>query len=258
MNKKDAEKIVRRRTAPSLFDYCYITTRGHLKSFLVFKQLIKKEHAPLAFLDLGCGYKPFKKILKDINIEKYVGVDFDRNRSAADVESSIDILPFTTDSFDAIIASEVLEHVPHPEDAVKEMRRVAKNGTLVYISTPFVLGEHGTPYDFQRITRFWYREFFREDEILLLRGTNSNLAIPFFVSNVILENIAILKIIPLLPQLWYFINNVMAIFAEVTVRFINIVASIIFMRSRAKVAEIMSIYFYTMPAGLDVIVKIKK
>jgi len=258
MTNKDATKIVRQRINPSIFDFCFLTTRSHFKAFLRFKQLLKDQNVPRKFLDLGCGYKPFQQLLGGVNIEKYTGVDFDRNRSAADVEASIDQLPFEDNSFEAIIASEVLEHAPQLEKAVSELRRVAKNGALVYISTPFIFGEHGTPYDFQRITRYKYFDLFKNDEIMFLQETNRSLATSFFIWNVVLENIAIFRIIPLVPHLIYCVNNILALLAEMVVDIAEWVGRRVFSKRQTWFENLWKSYFYTMPGGYSLIVKIEK
>ncbi|MEX1997130.1 MAG: class I SAM-dependent methyltransferase [Candidatus Andersenbacteria bacterium] len=258
MNPRDARKIIRQRTAPNLFDFSYVTTRAHLQAFRQFLVLLAKESKPMRIIDVGCGYKPFLKLLRDLAIDKYIGVDFDTKRSAADVVASADRLPFPDNSFDGVIATEVLEHTMHIEDAIREIRRVARNGALVYISTPFLLGEHGVPYDFQRLTRYWYLEMFKHDEILLLQGTNTSFAAPFFIANIVVENIAALKTLPLIPELIYVLNNVCALAGEAAVKLMRVATAFIFRRKRAWATNIMDIYFGTMPGGLDVIVRIKK
>lgn len=258
MNKKDARKIIRQRIAPSIFDFCYITTKAHLKSFCKFKALLEEKHEPLNIIDVGCGYKPFQKLLKNEHVEKYVGIDFDINRSAADLVGSVENIPLENNLFNAVIASEVLEHTLNLERATSEIRRVAKNGALVYISTPFLLGEHGAPYDFHRITRYRYFELFKNDEILFLKETNASLATPSFVSNVMLENISIFKIIPILPQIFYFFNNILALLGEFLVWFIKFFGNIFLGKRKKWFEKIIKMYFYTMPGGFDVIVKIKK
>ncbi|MFQ5706686.1 MAG: class I SAM-dependent methyltransferase [bacterium] len=45
-------------------------------------------------------------------------------------------LPFRTATFDAVILQDVLEHLPHPEQAVAELARVLKPNGYVYLSTP--------------------------------------------------------------------------------------------------------------------------
>lgn len=46
-------------------------------------------------------------------------------------------LPFATGVFDCIIASEIIEHVPHPAEFVHELMRVLKPGGKLILSTPY-------------------------------------------------------------------------------------------------------------------------
>jgi len=258
MTSAEAKKIIRQRTNPSIFDFCYITTRAHRKQFLTFKARLKGLGRPVRIIDIGCGQKPFLNLLNDLPIEKYVGVDFDAKRSIPDIIAPVDELPLENDYFDAVIATEVYEHTPRLEKAIAEMRRVMKNDALAYISTPFIFPEHGTPYDFQRITRYKYYDLFKNDEILLLRETNSSLATPFFLMNVVWENIAVIKSIPIIPSIIYFCNNVSALLGEAVVGFIRFGAAQIFPRRRDWLKKLLHSYFSTMPGGFDLIVRIKK
>ncbi len=46
-------------------------------------------------------------------------------------------LPFADNSFDCVIASEIIEHLPHPELFVPELLRVLKPGGRLLVSTPY-------------------------------------------------------------------------------------------------------------------------
>lgn len=258
MDKKGANKIIRQRTKPSIFDFCYIATRAHLRAFLKFKDHLKELNKPIRVLDLGCGQKPFETILSEVKIEKYVGVDFDSKRSKPDIVAPVDDLPIKDSSFDAIISSEVFEHTPDLKKAIKELRRVAKNGAIVYISTPFMFGEHGAPYDFQRITKYKYFELFKNDEILLVKETNSSLATLFFLSNVCWELITVLRMIPIVTPLFYFLNNCGALLFEALIHLAGFFGEKVFYKKKDWFRELFNGYFYTMPGGYDVIVKIEK
>lgn len=258
MTEKEAARITRQRIQPRITDFCFLTTRAHLKAFRSFVSLLRREKQPVRVLDLGCGQKPFERALRGVDVEKYIGVDFDTARSKADIVASVDNLPLEESTFDAIIATEVLEHTPKLEKAVDEMRRVAKNGSLIYVSTPFMFPEHGTPYDFQRITRYKYQDLFRHDEILLLHETNTSFATPFFLFNVSMENIAILRVIPILPSLLYLWNNAWALLADLLVHTLGVVGKVLFRNRKGWFQEVFSIYFSTMPGGYDLIVRIKK
>ena len=45
-------------------------------------------------------------------------------------------MPFKNNSYDAVICSEVLEHVDSPEDSIKELIRVLKPGGILALSVP--------------------------------------------------------------------------------------------------------------------------
>lgn len=263
MNAKQIKKIIRQRTRPNIFDFCYVATKAHLRSFLKFKSfcaaIAKANGRRLKILDVGCGYKPFQELLKkDLLIGEYVGVDFDKNRSWADVEARAEALPLSDNYFDAIIATETLEHVQSLDKAVGEMRRVAKNGALIYISTPFIFPEHGIPYDFQRLTSYKYRDLFKGDEIIAIVPTNNCLATPFYLFNVCWESMAILQRLPLLTSSFYFLNNIIATASEWLVLMAGELGRRLFRKKRKWFNDCFENYFYRMPAGYDVIVSIKK
>jgi SAM-dependent methyltransferase len=75
-------------------------------------------------------------------------------------------IPFADDTFDAIVAQAVLEHVASPPDCTREMARVLKPGGLVYAETPFMQQVHMGGHDFSRYTLVGHRRLFREFEEL--------------------------------------------------------------------------------------------
>ena len=78
-------------------------------------------------LDVGAG----RGYLQDI-VDNYVGLDISptaqRYFHKPFVLASATAMPFRDDEFDAIWTIFVLEHVPNPESALREMRRVVKPG----------------------------------------------------------------------------------------------------------------------------------
>lgn len=61
-------------------------------------------------------------------------------------------LPFGNRSFDAVIISEVLEHVPEPGLVLAEAARVLTPGGRVLITVPFLNPIHADPVDYGRYT----------------------------------------------------------------------------------------------------------
>lgn len=62
-----------------------------------------------------------------------------------------------SDTFDLVILTEVLEHVPEPLLAMQELARVAKPGGRIIVTAPFTSGSHQKPYHFAAgYSREWY------------------------------------------------------------------------------------------------------
>jgi len=83
-------------------------------------------------LDVGAG----RGYLQDI-VDDYTGLDISttagRFYHKRFVLGSATALPFPDDQFDIAWSVYVLEHVPNPEQALREMRRVVKDGGFVYL-----------------------------------------------------------------------------------------------------------------------------
>jgi SAM-dependent methyltransferase len=102
-----------------------------------------------ALLDVGCGQRPYEKTFF-ARAKTYLGTDYLSDRSRPDVVCSALDLPFPESSFDTVVSTEVLEHVPDPHRAVQEMKRVVRPGRHIIISTPMFWPRHEIPYDFFR------------------------------------------------------------------------------------------------------------
>lgn len=83
-------------------------------------------------LDVGCGKMPYKKyILENSEVNTYIGLDIE---TAMEYDTIIKPdytwdgkeMPFKDESYDTLLATEVLEHCPTPELVLKEMYRVLK------------------------------------------------------------------------------------------------------------------------------------
>lgn len=98
-------------------------------------------------LDLGCRDGALVSAL-GLPAERVVGADIDhealleaRDRGAlrachADLWG---LLPFRSDSFDLVLAGEIIEHVPFPDDLVSEIARVLRSEGRVVGSVPNAL-----------------------------------------------------------------------------------------------------------------------
>lgn len=92
--------------------------------------------------------------LKPLSLKnRLTSIDFDSERKP-DIVMDAQKMSFDDASFDLIYIFEVLEHIPNPFTAMKEIHRVLKPGGVLYLSTPFMLGVHDAPHDYFRFTNF--------------------------------------------------------------------------------------------------------
>jgi SAM-dependent methyltransferase len=109
-------------------------------------------------LDVGCGQKPYAPLF---DASAYVGLEFDtpENRARGVAEAYYDggKFPFPAKEFDAVLCSQVLEHVFNPGEFLGEVHRVLRDGGKLLLTVPFVWDEHEQPYDFARYSSFGLR-----------------------------------------------------------------------------------------------------
>jgi SAM-dependent methyltransferase len=149
-----------------------------------------KDNLPLfkgKLLDAGCGKMPYRDfILSNSKVEEYVGLDivtaltYD-DQVKPDVTWDGKKMPFQDGSFDCIIATEVLEHVPNLESYLNEVFRVLRPKGVFFFTTPFLWPLHEAPHDEYRITpysieRQLEKVGFHNTSISALGGWNASLA----------------------------------------------------------------------------------
>ncbi len=91
-------------------------------------------------LEVGSG----EGSLQDI-VEDYTGLDISATARAKYhkrfVQADARAMPFRDNEFDAVWTVWVLEHVPNPEQALREIRRVLKPGGLLYLSPAWMCSD---------------------------------------------------------------------------------------------------------------------
>jgi SAM-dependent methyltransferase len=135
---------------------------------------LKKIPAGSKILDAGAGECQFKKFCSHL---EYVSQDFGKytgegeiglqtgvwDNTKLDIISDITAIPVESGSFDAVMCTEVLEHVPDPVAALKEMNRVLRPGGHLLITAPFCSLTHFAPYHFATgLSRFFYEHHLKK------------------------------------------------------------------------------------------------
>lgn len=139
------------------------------------KSSLGKIPAGSKILDAGAGEQQFKKFCSHL---EYVSQDFNQydgsgdgqglqmdkwDTSSIDLVSDITSIPVEKGTFDAVMCTEVLEHVPDPVAALKELYRVLRPGGFLLITAPFCSMTHFAPYHFATgFNRYFYEHWFAE------------------------------------------------------------------------------------------------
>lgn len=104
-------------------------------------------------LDVGAGDAPYRELFA---AHEYATLDHAETLHAGEIDmvGSADAIPVSDDSFDAVLCTEVLEHVPNPMATLTEFARVLAPGGVVIATVPFAWEEHEAPHDYYRYTRY--------------------------------------------------------------------------------------------------------
>jgi ubiquinone/menaquinone biosynthesis C-methylase UbiE len=125
-------------------------------------------------LDAGAGEMKYKKLCNHLD---YISQDFSQyngsgdtglqfgkwDTNGIDIVSDINDIPLPDESFDYIMCLEVLEHVSHPQNTIKELTRLLKPKGFLIISAPFCSITHMSPYYFYTgFSKNFYKEWLKK------------------------------------------------------------------------------------------------
>ena len=135
-------------------------------------------------LDTGAGQCPYRPLFSHCEYQTQDFSHYEGTPSgpvaerwrygAIDYVCDITKIPAPDGSFDAIVCTEVLEHVPHPVDALRELARLLAPDGRLFLTAPLGSGLHQEPYHFYGgYTPHFYRKFLGELglEIVELKAT---------------------------------------------------------------------------------------
>lgn len=121
-------------------------------------------------LDAGAGEQRYRPACRHLN---YVSQDFARydgggdgaglqtgtwDQTRLDIVSDITAIPEPDGSFDAVLCTEVFEHIPDPVAALREFARLLRPGGRLILTAPFCSLTHFAPFHFASgLSRYWYR-----------------------------------------------------------------------------------------------------
>lgn len=122
--------------------------------------------AGIKLLDAGAGQQPYKPYCRHL---EYAAQDFGRYTPAGgeglqienwdygrmDYTGDVWAIPAPDQSFDAVLCTEVLEHVPYPNETLREFGRLLRPGGVLLLTAPYACLPHMRPH-------FYFSGFSRE------------------------------------------------------------------------------------------------
>jgi ubiquinone/menaquinone biosynthesis C-methylase UbiE len=165
-------------TLSGLFPYlkCENLRHSWVKKELL---LIQKNHS---ILDAGAGECRYSNDCKHL---KYTSQDFGKyngagdgqglqtktwNLSKIDIISDIISIPVAKSSFDNILCTEVLEHIPYPDKAIKEFSRILKKDGKLILTAPFCAQVHFSPFFYcTGFSKYWYERVLKDSGMEILK-----------------------------------------------------------------------------------------
>ena len=120
-------------------------------------------------LDAGAGSCPYRSFFLhcEYKTQDFTNLTDDQlsygQYGNIDYVCDIAAIPVNDSSFDAILCSEVLEHVPDPVKVINEFARIIKPGGKLILTAPLGSGLHQEPFHFYGgYTPFWYDKYLSE------------------------------------------------------------------------------------------------
>jgi ubiquinone/menaquinone biosynthesis C-methylase UbiE len=123
-----------------------------------------------SILDAGAGEGKYKKFCEHLNYTSQDIAEYDgsgdgtgiqtkeRNYEKLDIVSDIVDIPVSENYFDNVLCIEVIEHVPDPIEALKEIYRILKKDGNLILTAPFNSLTHYAPYHYSTgFSRYYYQ-----------------------------------------------------------------------------------------------------
>lgn len=141
----------------------------------ISKEYFKKE----SLLDLGCGAMPYKKlIMENSGVTDYTGVDIEnpiyQKTQKPDCFWDGFKVPLESSTYNNAILIEVLEHMPKPENTLKELSRLLKKDANLLITVPFLWTLHDVPNDEYRYTPFALKRMLEDNNFDIVNMESFN------------------------------------------------------------------------------------
>ena len=135
-------------------------SRAHLR--VAVRRFARGTKRGMLVLDAGAGTSPYRKLFRHARYEAADFAELGTNYAPLDYVCDLTDIPVEDGRFDRVLCNQVLEHLPEPGRALRELNRVMRPGGRMFLSVPLFYEEHQQPYDFYRYTQFSLRRLAEE------------------------------------------------------------------------------------------------
>ena len=183
----------------------YLTPALYAQYQVVLPLICQHVHGEL--IDLGCGDMPFRDTIVN-QVTVYHSLDlWPRSDDVTYIDDISDMSTVLTASYDSAICIEVLEHVPDPFSAIREIYRILKPGGIFVISVPHLSRLHDEPYDFFRFTIYGLRNLLENAGFEVLEIQKRGSLFSFLGHQVSTVLLSVAWPLPGLRQIAWFLNK---------------------------------------------------
>lgn len=169
IGKENESKII------SIYDAFGDFKNYEVRDKWVIEQL-KKLSEGKVLLDAGAGEQKYRSYCSHL---EYIAQDFGEytpnemaggllqerpwNYGNIDIVCDITDIPLANEAVDAILCTEVFEHLKNPVLAIKEFSRILRGGGKLILTAPFCCLTHMAPHFYYNgFSEYWYREHMRD------------------------------------------------------------------------------------------------
>ena len=110
-------------------------------------------------LDIGAGR--FDRYSDLFSADHYVRLELESG-PGIQLVGSAEAIPCEDATVDSVVCTQVLEHISHPERAIREIARVLRPGGACLMTVPQLAELHEEPHDFFRFTKYGLRQLFTD------------------------------------------------------------------------------------------------
>lgn len=174
MSSQSSEKRI---LHPTIFSSRYFFHLQLKKNIIEVIKLYFNQNRHVKLIDFGCGDMPYKSLFLNKGID-YIPADISNNNNENLLIEKDGTVNVPNNTFQAVLSTQVLEHVDNPVAYLKEAWRMLKHDGLLILSTHGYWMYHPHPHDYWRWTSEGLKKIIIEAgfELVSFKGIGSRSA----------------------------------------------------------------------------------